>query len=100
MCLRQAQLVNPINTPMEVVGGGLYLLFDLRVSPRGGNCCPNFAFAFGIGSKVKSVQDTCCPALCGSRLILVLRGCDIALVRGAPWLGELVTGLWRVAQST
>ena len=48
-------LANRIGTLMEVVGGGLYLLFDLRVSPRGGNCYPNFALAFGIGSKVKSV---------------------------------------------
>ena len=47
------RLVNSTDTPLEVLGGGLYLLFDPRVSSKGGNCCPNFAFEFGMGDVVK-----------------------------------------------
>ena len=40
-------LLNPIGTRHEVVDGGLYLLFDLVISPaKGGKCCQNFAFEF------------------------------------------------------
>ena len=35
---------NPIGTPLEVVGGGLYPLFDLHVSSERGELLPKFCF--------------------------------------------------------
>ena len=35
---------NPIDTPLEVVGGGLYPLFDLHVSSESGELLPKFCF--------------------------------------------------------
>ena len=38
----RVRLVNPMDTPLEVLGGGLYLLFDPRVSSRRGELLPKF----------------------------------------------------------